>query len=194
MGGQSGHVKTARPKRQFGHYECKTCCKKWTSSHAFQGIWQECTRCHGKVKPTNLQNIAPSFEHTYKCQSDGCKTVHIVCSQLREELKGFMDKPCQFTCPHNSGTTIDRIPVKCFFYHPSTIQLCAQCDCNKCVKAHDVHLFLECNNISQLTSRCTVCQSCCVLQKAQKVKTDLSVQHQKEHCQMCKKLGKYCGR
>lgn len=191
------HAKTKnmpKPKRQFGHFECQKCHKKWTSSRAFQGLWQECTKCHNKVRPSNLQDIAPNYEHTYKCQNDKCKATSIVCGQLREELKGVIDISHEFTCAHNTSFTINRFPSKCFFYHPCTIQLCANCNCNKCANEHTAQNFIECNKLHQLTHPCRVCKSWCKLDKVQKIKVDMAVPHKQELCEMCNRLGKPCGK
>lgn len=51
----------------FGHYECKTCGKKWMSSHAWDGYGQKCLKCNSNVLPLSLHSKQLQVEYSYEC-------------------------------------------------------------------------------------------------------------------------------
>ena len=188
-------------RRQFGHFQCTYCHKKWQSSHAWKGKQQKCTRCSTYVLPTNLQNIQPTYEYTYRCMNTKCKNTLIVCDRIdSKDLNNALETRQEFVCNQHKNKQVYKYKSKPseinIHYHPVyEVQLCAYCkSCrqkNKMTITDQVDKMI----LQGFKRQCQLCnQIASQIIKIKKLESDPSKPHKRELCEKCQEIGGYCGK
>lgn len=191
--------KEQRKRGQYGHFECTTCRKKWQSSHSWEGKRQKCTRCNTYVLPTNLQDIQPTYECTYKCMNTKCKNTYIKCGILdSKELNQVLETHQEIVCNNNKNKQVFKSkPSEVnICYHP-TYEVESSVYCKSCGQKHRMNIAcLDDETILHGFKRqCTICNHMSSrIIKIKKLQSDLSKPHKRELCEKCQEVGGYCGR
>lgn len=182
-------INKAKTKRMFGHYECKTCSKKWVSSHSWNGYGQKCLKCRKFVMPSNLYPIQPTLDYVFDCSM--CNHTFSMCKTDEENMfsnlfQDFKNINCTHCNKDNTCIKPDFIRMKDLLRY-DYIGKCKHCSTYVCLFSKQLS--------SPMMASCKMCKDeHCFLKMVKKIKSDLTKPHKQDMCGKCQELGRYCGR